>query len=182
MQEIMIDSKKIRLGKVSYYSMSHNGSCVPPIDAYVFMVNVNGVYVNPFNEEMNFPVYDRSPYSCTTRDGDDYGNLIQNVQGEDRNGTCIVLERFDVGESFGEKELSLGMLEDYILSSNKFFVDRLNLIQENISDNVILRFLQEKSKKCKYKRSQLLKDKKSLSQLTSFLWDCDVEEPFQYRK
>ena len=48
MNDKMINSEKIRLGKITYYDVEHNGSVVPSVDAYVFMININDTYITHY--------------------------------------------------------------------------------------------------------------------------------------
>ena len=130
MKNNMIDTKRIRLAKRTYFDIGHDGSVVPTVDAYAFLVNVNGTYVNPFNIAEELPIFDRVPYSNTTLDGEDFGTKIVLVQGELKGGECYVLEKMDLSKYYGKDKMSLSMLEDIILASTQFFVDRIELLEE----------------------------------------------------
>lgn len=172
MENNRIDSKKIRLGKITYFDVDHNGSLVPPYNAYVFMINVDGEYINPFNEKMNLPVFDRVPYANTTLDGEDYGSKIVHVQGEITNGPCIVLEKIDIGEYFDEKELSIDMIKEYMMRSDKFFVDRERIYEEEIKNNGILKNVGNRIINRK-QHIKISKDGEIHKDFDSFIQECE---------
>jgi hypothetical protein len=171
MRERMIDSKRIRLGRVTYFDKEHNGTVVPSVDAYVFLVNVNGVYVNPFNVADELPVYDRVPYSNTTRDGHDYGTKIVLANGEVKEGPCYVMEKIDVGEYYGKKKMSLDMLEECILSSEKFFIDRIGILEK----------MGGSPRRKYYNHRKLIRDLDQLNRFNEFMDSC-MEDSMQYHK
>ncbi len=174
MKETMIDAKRIRLGKVTYFDTEHNGSAVPPVEAYAFLVDVGGFYVNPFNIVDELPVYDRVPYSNTTKDGEDYGTKIVLKQGEVMDGPCYVLDRINVAEYYGVTDVSLSMLEEFIIRSNKFFIDRPELLEDNINNGNLFRK--------KYAKKKLNEDQKKMKKFIGFLADCEREKGVQFSK
>jgi len=174
MKETKIDAKRIRLGKVTYFDTDYNGSAVPPVDAYAFLVDVGGTYINPFNLVDELPVYDRVPYTNTTKDGEDFGSKIVLKQGEVQDGPCYVLERINVEDYYGVSDISLSMLEDFIIESNKFFIDRAELLEDNIKNGSLLRK--------RYAKKKLVEDKKTMEKFISFLADCEREKGMQFSK
>ena len=175
----MINSEKIRLGKITYYDVEHNGSVVPSVDAYVFMININDTYINPFNILMDLPVYDRMPYSNTTKDGENYGTKIKHVQGEEKDGPCVVLENINLSEYYGLEYMSLNMLKEFMIRSNKYFIDRANLIEDefNFSKSKVT----NRSNK-KYAVNKLLDDKIKEENLKGFLEGCEEEKDIIHAK
>ena len=167
-----IDSKRIRVGKITYFDADNNGSLVPPISAYVFMLQFGNLYINPFDLASDYPVYDRVPYSNCTRDGLEYGTKIKHVQGEIKNGPCIVLEKVDFSEHYGEDKMSLKSLGDIMIGSNKFFVDRLNVLEDRNVGLIIKGSI----------RKKILEDKINHRKLNDFIDKCESEKEEQYIK
>lgn len=170
MSNSLIDTKRIKLGKVTFFDTEHNGTAVPSVDAYVFLVNVNGTYVNPFNVASELPVYDRVPYTNTTRDGEDFGTKIVLANGEVKDGPCYVIEKIDISSYYGKEQMSVDMLRDIMLKSDKFFVDRLGVLEE----------IPALTRGRKLGR-KMMEDKKKMSELQEFLSECNVEKNVQHR-
>ena len=178
MNEKMIDSKNIRLGRLTYFDTVHNGSAVPPVGAYVFMVK-DGLYYNPFDLTMDLPVYDRTPYTNTTKNGEDFGTKIVNVQGEVTDGLCVVLEKIDVGEYFGKEQMNLNMLKECILNSDSFFIDRIKLFEQEKNEQGILKMFSKKERKL---ASKVAEDKMKLEKLLIFLDECNSEKEIHHTR
>ena len=172
MKNNMIDAKRIRLGKKTYFDVTNNGSVVPSVDAYAFLINVNGTYVNPFNLAEEVPIFDRLPYSNTTLDGEDYGTKIELAQGDLKSGECYVLEKMDISEYYGKDEMSLGMLEDIIIASNKFFIDRIGLLEEKGGS----------PRRKHIARRKILDDKIKLKKFKDFIEECRKDEDYRLIK
>lgn len=90
----------------------------------------NDTYYNLFNPMLDYPVYERVPYSNTTANGEDYGTKIQLIQGDACDGICYIVESFHLQSIFGDKQISLSELKSYILSSQFFFLDRQHILDE----------------------------------------------------
>ena len=165
MSNSLIDTKRIKLGKVTYFDTEHNGTAVPSVDAYVFLVNVNGTYVNPFNVASELPVYDRVPYTNTTRDGEDFGTKIVLANGEVKDGPCYVIEKIDISSYYGEDQMSVDMLRDVMLKSDKFFVDRLGILEDKPALT--------RGKKLTRK---MIADRARMEELRTFLSECNEAE------
>lgn len=129
MKNNKVDVKKLRLAQIRYFDSSRNGCEIPQSKAYAFLINVDGQYVNILNPAMEYPVYDRSPYSNTTLDGEDFGNRLILVNGEVKNGTCYVMELIDVGELFNDSMVNISTIEKFVFQSDYFFPDRIDLYQ-----------------------------------------------------
>ena len=160
-----IETKRIRLGKVTYFDTKNNGSRVPEVDAYVLLIKLNGIYINPFNLADEMPIYDRVPYSNTTRGGEDYGTKIVHVQGKEEDGRCIVLDTVKGEELFGEGTIELDQLEEYVIQSNKFFIDRIDLLDKRTSS----------FRKRNYYNRKTVEDLKSMMEFNYFMNECGEE-------
>ena len=51
-----VDLKRLKLAKVRYYDAKNNGAELSDIDAYAFLINVNGHYINLFDPIEELPV------------------------------------------------------------------------------------------------------------------------------
>ena len=125
-----IDLKRLKLAKVRYYDASHNGAELTDIDAYAFLLDVNGNYINLFDPVEDLPVFDRTSYTNTTLNGDDFGTLIRHLHGSLDSGPCYIIEKVDLSRIFKKDKIRVSELIEYIIKSDKFFVDRLNLYKE----------------------------------------------------
>ena len=127
-------SENVRLARVRYYDVKNNGLEVDDINAYAFLLKAGESYINIFNITSGYPVFDRMPYSNTTKDGVDYGTKVIQLSGDpDKSGLCYVLEATTAKSLFDLDEVDEEFLKTYMIHSNKFFVDRLNILQENPS-------------------------------------------------
>ena len=130
MKSTNVNTSKLRLAQVRYFDEEKNGTEIPRIKAYAFLQEVNGVYVNLLDPTEELPVYERTPYTNTTLDGEDFGTKIILAQGEEKEGPCFVLEKVNVRELFGRDIVTIEDVEKYVLKSEMFFVDRMSLIKE----------------------------------------------------
>ena len=131
MKHTKISADKVRIGQMRYFDKKGNGTEIPEEKAYAFLVNVNGVYINPFNPFEEVPVYDRTNYTNTTLDGVSYGTKIVLASGEVKDGPCYVLEKGDGREIFDKEEVTIKDLEDYMFASQDFFFDRMEVAKAN---------------------------------------------------
>ena len=165
-----IDTSKLYLAQVRYYETERNGVEITDLKAYAFLAKVNGAYINILNPVEELPVYNRLPYSNTTRDGIDYGNIISLVCGDEKDGPCFVIENVDVKKIFGQDTILLSDVENYVLNSDLFFVDRIDLMSS--SENSSLHYIKS--------RKKLNDDIRSLSQLKSIF--SSHENAVSYKK
>ena len=130
MKNNVINTSNIKLAQIRYFNEKVNACEIPTIEAYALLVNVWGKYINLFNFTDELPVYTRAPYSNTTMDGEDYGTKIVLVTGEVQEGPCYVLEPLRMKSVFRKEKISFGELEQYVLQSDLFFVDRIGLLED----------------------------------------------------
>ena len=128
-----IDISKIRLAQIRYFDADRKGSLIPEERAYVFMVDIGGEYVNLFNPSENLPVYGRTPYSNTTRYGIEFGTKIVLLQGEIQNGPCYIIEKINPDDIFRKEEVTVEEIENYMLQSDRFFIDRIDIFERRKS-------------------------------------------------
>ena len=130
MENRMIKTENLRLARVKYFDVEHNGAELTEHEVYAFLESIGGKYVNVFHPTEELPVYDRAPYANVTRDGEDYGNRLFHLSGDVANGPCYVLDLVSVSKMLGKEDISLSALKEYVLSSKNFFLDRISLIQQ----------------------------------------------------
>ena len=136
----LLHLKKLKLARVKYFDKNHNGAEVNDIDAYAFLYENDGEYVNVFNPERELPVYGRVPYTNTTRDGEDFGTKIVLKSGEVESGPCYIIDIERCDEFFGREHMKLKQLRDYVLQSDRFFIDRKQMITECTLNERIFRY------------------------------------------
>ena len=133
-----IKTNRLKLAQVRFFSEKHNGVEIPEKPAYAFLVKLGeDNYFNPFNLEREYPVYDRTFYAQCDRNGNDYGTIIRLVSGEVKSGPCYVLEKKNnpldftgFGRLCLDDSVSIEKLEEYMLSSDLFFIDRVNILEK----------------------------------------------------
>lgn len=142
-----IDTKKLNLAKLNYFDKEENGVEVSDIQAYAFLVELNGDYVNffnPFGDE-KLQVFKRTIYPNVTRDGEEYGNKLKKVSsGDTFDGPCYIIEKIDVTEMLGTDEISDEELGEYVCKSSKFFIDRIELLKKRKANSVRQRIFTNK--------------------------------------
>ena len=124
-----INTSRVRLAQVRYFDVSRKASELPINKAYVVLANVNGTYVNILNPFCELPVFERSSYHNVNSLGEDYGNKLYLVNGELQDGECLILENVDMKKELKKEKVTIEDIEEYVLTSNRFFVDRINLLK-----------------------------------------------------
>lgn len=166
-----IDTDKLKLAKLKYFDKKRMGVEVSEINAYAFLVNIDGKYVNVFDESLSdIPVFDRTFYSNTTSSGIDFGTKLIYLSGKLETGPCYIVEQNDMKQKFGSSVVSLSDIERYILDSNDYFIDRESILSNpNMS----------RKEKRKYKLKRFF-DQKEKEKLDEFFSERDCG--FQYIK
>jgi len=136
-QEIKVEN--LSRAALRYYSEKDNGIECSENLSEVFLVKISeGVYINPFNPLEMYPVFRRAPYANVLMpSGEDYGFKVWLVGGTEQTGPCYVLSSDRTGLIFKREKVTVGELEDYILSSGKYFKDRKGIALERIRKNPI---------------------------------------------
>lgn len=124
----------VRLARVRYNDIHNKGVEIDDIDAYAFLLKAGESYINIFDITSGYPVFERMPYSNTTSDGEDYGTKLIQISGDrNKSGLCYVLEDITARNLFNLDEVTEDLLKEYIIRSNKFFVDRKSILQDTPS-------------------------------------------------
>ena len=160
-----INTKDLRIAEVRYFDTLHNGVLVPSVEAYVLLQKIGDQYVNVFHPEVEYPIYERVPYSNTTMDGWDFGTKIIQVSGECKDGLCYVMARTPIQDVLRVNQITREELEKVILKSNVFFIDRIDLL---------------KKQKNSFFNKQLWDDKKKMKEFQQYIDSC--ERGLQYHK
>ena len=130
MENRTLKTKDLKLARVKYFDMAHNGAELTDVEAYAFLEKVGDQYVNVFDMTEELPVLDRSLYPNVMRNGEEFGNRLIHVCGTLTDGACYVIEPVNVSKLLGFDTIGSDDLKEYMYRSEKFFVDRMHLIQE----------------------------------------------------
>lgn len=128
-----IDISKIKLAQIRYFDAERKGSLIPEEKAYVFLVDIGGEYINLFNPSEILPVFGRAPYSNITMDGVEFGTKIVLLQGEIQDGPCYIIEKINSDDIFRKDEVTVEEIENYMIKSDRFFVDRIDIFERRKS-------------------------------------------------
>lgn len=129
-----LEAEKLRIGKVKYFDVEHNGVEVNDIDAYAFLYKVGDQYVNIFDIcEEERPVFERVPYTNTTLDGEEFGTKLMQVSGDSsKSGPCYILEKETGKDIFNRYSVTMNTIQEYMFRSPRFYVDRLGILENNV--------------------------------------------------
>lgn len=125
----IVNVEDIYLAEVRRFDLEMNASEIPSVHGYTFLKKDEDHYGSLFHPAFDYPVYERVPYSNTTRDGEDYGSKIKLVQGDAINGPCYIIQS-SLSKIVDRNTISMDEVRRYMLQSNMFFVDRILLLQE----------------------------------------------------
>ena len=171
MRGIEIDKGRVKLAQVRYFDIERNASEIPEDKVYVVLINVNGTYINALNPFEELPVYQRTPYSNVTSDGrHEYGNKIQLVNGEEKDGVCFILELVDLGYEFRKDKVTIEDIENYVLNSKLFFKDRIKLLQGK-----------RRLQKSLYDKKLLVEDMNKLNKFNEYISSYREEKVKKYK-
>ena len=124
-----IKTENLRMAEIRTFDEEKKSSMIPNRRAYTILGCYDGNYKNLFNPSLDYPVYDRLPYSNTTLDGEDYGTMIALVSGKIQDGPCYILDG-SMKQVLNKDTVSFEELEEYVLTSGKFFPDRIRMIED----------------------------------------------------
>ncbi len=133
-EKVEFKVENLSVAEVRYFSKEDNGVEFTDPVSYVFLVNRDEVYFNPFDFGEYYPVFKRVPYSNTTRLGEDYGSKMR-LAGNScdlKSGPCCVLCNIDMKELFGRDTVSEEVLKKYMMHSEKYFKDRELFFEESV--------------------------------------------------
>lgn len=156
-EKIEFNVENLHLAEIKYLSLENGGVELGEPVSYVFLFKRperDRFYLNPISFVDTYAVFKRVPYSNTTRDGEDYGSKMK-IVGNDyylESGICYVLSSTTAREIFEKDTVSKEELEDYILASDKYFVDRELIAKERMDkDSFRMKRIIAKDKKSEEK-------------------------------
>ena len=158
-------TKNLKIAEIRYFDTLNNGIVIPSQEVYTFLEKVGDKYISVFTPEVEYPIYERVPYSNVTFDGWEFGTKIMLLSGECQDGLCYVIERIPIEDVLRVDEISKEELEEVILKSNVFFVERIDIIQR---------------KKNSFFNKQLWKDKMMMKKHQEYIDSCS--KGLQYHK
>ncbi|MBQ6497202.1 MAG: hypothetical protein IJI58_00610 [Bacilli bacterium] len=150
MKNTEISVKNLYIGEIRCFNTALNLTYIPEKDqkGYAFLVDVNGVYINPFNPLEGLPVYSRTCYSSYTINGEPHGNKIEIAYGEVKDGKCYVIDYEKPEDIFDKDTVTIKDLEDYMFKADKFFVDRITIGKEGCKPRDLLYRYVQMEKDC----------------------------------
>lgn len=160
-----IKTKDLQTVGIRYFNEKENGIELSRNLGYAFLVKVGeGLYVNPFNPLEMYPVFERLPYANVTRDGEEFGNKVALISGEAKTGPCY-LNVAGVGSNiFSRDTVTIDELENFMLDSSFYFVDRYDVAASRVLKNPIKM------------RKIMKKDEESRAEMLKFFEDRDVQK------
>ena len=148
-----VNTKNLSVAEVRYYDLEKNGLEYTPPLSHVVLLNRGDTYVNLFNCADFAPVYTRvKNVSNRFKDSDEFfGTKINLVCGEVQSGEAWLINDIDFSEVFNTEEVDVDDVENYVLESDLFFKDRLEIIatlqKRYILPEVSVRSIIEKDQK-----------------------------------
>lgn len=132
------DKNSIRLAEVRFYCMeglSIGRTMLFPEKekVYAFLLKNGDHYANIISGE-ELPVYERCKAAMgenQTQDMYFHGSKLVLAYGEEKEGLCYVVDPF-TNEVFRNEKVKFSEIVDYMVHSDKFFVDRSELIKNRI--------------------------------------------------
>ena len=145
MNNTKLPVKNIRRAQLRYFQSDINACEIPEIKAYAYFLKIKDVYVNILNPFEDCNIYDRVPYSNSTRDGEDFGSKIKLVNGSSVDGICYVLDTEKVNISTKEY-ISIEEFESEIIKLDIFIPDRIRMIESknDVTGLMIKRLIKDK--------------------------------------
>lgn len=135
-REQEIKTEDLRTVGIRYFSEKDNGIEVSKNLGFAFLYRLGeDNYVNLFNPVSNYPLFVRVPYSNVTSDGEEYGSKVALVCGEEKTGPCYVTIYEKATDLFKKDVVTIGEVEDYMLSSQYYFVDRSDIAKTRLPKN-----------------------------------------------
>lgn len=166
-----IRTENLRTVGIRYFSKKENGVEVSRNLGFAFLFKIDeNHFVNLFNPISDYPVFIRVPYSNVTNYGEEYGSKMSLVSGEANTGPCYVTISETATELFNKEVVTVGEVEDYILSSPYYFVDRSDIAMTRLRKKTI------------QMHKIMEADEKSYAEMKDFFEKRRVELPKVYGK
>ena len=127
------NKENVYLGEIREFTSEDNGKISVDIYSYLFLVKGKDGLLNPLclSDTDNYAVY---------RPSKELANKYIYVQGEEKDGPCIVVSPFTkkVRNQFDSEVVSLVDLQKYVLGAKGFFKDREEIIRENFINPITI--------------------------------------------
>lgn len=163
-----IKSENIKIAAVRYYDVENNGLVYPNDEqlSYVVLLNRGDVYINLLNPEESLPVFKRVPYT-TNYHGTEvcFGTKVRLESGEDKEGEVWLVEPHLTFSEY-PMDVSIRDVEDYVIESPIYFVDRARVIEERLKRKIMTPHRRKKL------INIMLSDKEKESKVKAFFDDC----------
>ena len=127
-----INIKNICQAEVRYFDLKNNGLEYTPALSHVILFNRGDTYINLLNCGDFAPVFRRMKNKSNVYNNQDeyIGTKIELVCGEVQDGESWLISKTDFSDVFVGDEVDMRDIENYVLSSDLFFKDRLALTRE----------------------------------------------------
>lgn len=150
----LLPVKRIKKAEIRYFEVDKNACEIPNIKAYSYFLQLDGKYINIFHPFEECNVYERVPYSNTTKSGESFGTKIVLASGTIEDGVCYILEKNDEKIS-NEDFISIEDLQNRIFDMDDFIVDRISILNnKDFKINFIKRVIKIKQDQKKLKELQ----------------------------
>ncbi len=130
MEKRTIKTADLRLARVKYFDLEHNGAELTELEAYAFIQKIGSEYINVFDATEDLPVLERSIYPNVMPNGEEFGTKLIHAYGTLTDGPCYVVEPYSIRNITEKDKIDTDSLKEYIFNSDKFFVDRMQLIEQ----------------------------------------------------
>lgn len=136
METRIVSIDRIKRAEIRYYESDKNSVAIPDMKAYSILLDVNGTYINIVDPFKEINVYGRLPYTNSTISGEDYGNKIISLSGNEEDGVCYVFEPKLPSELTdlvieGTDLINIDDIYRYMANSDDFYYDRVDLLRKN---------------------------------------------------
>ncbi|MBQ9018936.1 MAG: hypothetical protein IJ097_01320 [Bacilli bacterium] len=146
--------KRIKRAEIRYFEKDRNACEIPDIKAYSYFLKLDGEYLNIFHPFEECNVYERVPYTNSTKSGESFGTKMVLASGNIEDGVCYVLEKTD--EQISDEDfISIEELQNKIVDMNDFIVDRISILEnKDFKINFVKRLVKIKQDQKKLKDLQ----------------------------
>lgn len=129
-------TKDLKIAEVRYYDALHKGIEYTPPISHVILCNNNGHYENVLMPGDICPVYSRVLGTTNAYSTEDYyGTKIEHVSGNEESGEVFLLTGKDLSSKFLKPVVTLREVEDFVLYSDSFYHNRVDIVQRRLDND-----------------------------------------------
>ena len=143
--EKLMNSKNIHIAQIRRFGYNHRGNLsaeIPSdIEAYAFLLEKDGEYINILDPMEDYPVYERRMRSNFTLDWEEYGSGIVLISGEEQLGPIYLLEKYEGFKILRKKQVSYEELRNYVINNRSVYFPALENIINEMSAGERLKYL-----------------------------------------